>query len=155
MTNDDPVTRRGVLAGAAATAALAATRATAQRGRNDDLTKLSIEEASRRIAAGDLSPVDLTQAYLDRIESVDPKLNSFITVLADEALADARRRAESSRAASAGGRCTAFHSGSRTTSTLRAFGRRPRAPCTPIACRPRTRSACASCATPARSFSAS
>ena len=54
MTNDDPVTRRGVLAGAAATAALAATRATKQRGRNDDLTKLSIEEASRRIAAGDL-----------------------------------------------------------------------------------------------------
>ena len=94
MTNDDPVTRRGVSAGAAATAALAATRATAQRGRNDDLTKLSIEEASRRIAAGDLSPVDLTQAYLDRIESVDPKLNSFITVLADEALADARRRAD-------------------------------------------------------------
>jgi aspartyl-tRNA(Asn)/glutamyl-tRNA(Gln) amidotransferase subunit A len=94
MTNDDPVTRRGVLAGAAATAALAATRATAQRGRNDDLTKLSIEEAGRRIGAGDLSPVELTQAYLDRIESVDPKVNSFITVLADEALADARRSAD-------------------------------------------------------------
>ena len=98
MTNDDPVTRRGVLAGAAATAALAATRATAQRGRSDDLTKLSIEEAGRRIAAGDLSPVELTQAYLDRIESVDPKVNSFITVLADEALAEARRARRRARA---------------------------------------------------------
>jgi aspartyl-tRNA(Asn)/glutamyl-tRNA(Gln) amidotransferase subunit A len=94
MTTDDSITRRGVLAGAAATAALAATRAPAQRGRDDDLTKLSIEAASRRIAAGDLSPVELTQAYLDRIESVDPKVNSYITVLADEALADARRRAD-------------------------------------------------------------
>jgi len=94
MTSDDSITRRGVLAGAAATAALAATRAVAQRSRGDDLTRLSIEEASRRIAGGDLSPVELTQAYLDRIESVDKKVNSFITVLADEALAHARRLAD-------------------------------------------------------------
>jgi aspartyl-tRNA(Asn)/glutamyl-tRNA(Gln) amidotransferase subunit A len=94
MTSDDSITRRGLLAGAAATAALAATNAAAQRGRNDDLTRLSIEDASGRIAAGDLSPVELTQAYLDRIESVDPNVNSYITVLADEALADARRRAD-------------------------------------------------------------
>jgi len=94
MTSDDSITRRGVLAGAAATAALAATRAAAQRSRGDDLTRLSIEEASRRIAGGDLSPVELTQAYLDRIESVDKKVNSFITVLADEALAHARRLAD-------------------------------------------------------------
>ena len=83
MTNEKSITRRGVLAGAAATAAVAATQAAAQRRRDDDLTKLSIGEAGRRIAAGELSPVELTQAYLDRIESVDAKLNSFITVLAD------------------------------------------------------------------------
>ncbi len=94
MTSDDSITRRGVLAGAAATAALAATRAPAQRSRADELTRLSIEEASRRIAGGDLSPVELTQAYLDRIDSVDKRVNSFITVLADEALADARRLAD-------------------------------------------------------------
>jgi aspartyl-tRNA(Asn)/glutamyl-tRNA(Gln) amidotransferase subunit A len=91
MTIDDPITRRGVLAGAAATAALAATQAPAQRRRGDDLTRLSIEEASRRIAAGDLAPVELTQAYLDRIESIDERVNSYITVLADEALEQARR----------------------------------------------------------------
>jgi aspartyl-tRNA(Asn)/glutamyl-tRNA(Gln) amidotransferase subunit A len=94
MTIDDPVSRRSVLAGAAATAALAATHATAQRARGDELTKLSIDEASRRIAAKDLSPVELTTAYLERIESVDKKLNSYITVLADAALAQARTLAD-------------------------------------------------------------
>jgi aspartyl-tRNA(Asn)/glutamyl-tRNA(Gln) amidotransferase subunit A len=93
MTINDPITRRSVIAGAAATAAFAAARSAAQRS-SDGLTKLSIADASRRIAAGDLSPVDLTQAYLERIERVDGQVNSYITVLADEALADARRRAD-------------------------------------------------------------
>jgi aspartyl-tRNA(Asn)/glutamyl-tRNA(Gln) amidotransferase subunit A len=93
MTIEDPITRRGLMAGVAVTAALAATRATAQRRRDNDLTELSIAEASRRIASGDLSPVELTQAYLDRIERVDPRINSFITVLADRALAAARSSA--------------------------------------------------------------
>ncbi len=93
MTNDEGITRRDLMAGAAAAATLAATQATAQRG-GDDLTRLSIAEASRRIAAGDLSPVELTRAYLDRIESVDSKLNAYITVLGDAALAEARARAD-------------------------------------------------------------
>lgn len=93
MTIDDSITRRGLIAGAAAGAALTALRARAQRGA-EDLTALSIAEASRRIAAGDLSPVELTQAYLARIEHVDERVNSYITVLADEALADARRCAD-------------------------------------------------------------
>jgi len=91
MAIDESITRRGLMAGAAATAALAATGADAQRkSGNDDLTKLSIAEASRRIAARELSPVELTRAYLERIESVDPRLNSYITVTADRALEQAR-----------------------------------------------------------------
>jgi aspartyl-tRNA(Asn)/glutamyl-tRNA(Gln) amidotransferase subunit A len=89
MTVEDPITRRSVMAGAAATAVLAATPARAQRG-SDDLTKLSIAEASRRIAARDLSPVELTSAYLERIEAIDPRVNSYITVTADRALEQAR-----------------------------------------------------------------
>jgi aspartyl-tRNA(Asn)/glutamyl-tRNA(Gln) amidotransferase subunit A len=90
MGIEDPITRRGVIAGAAATAVLASTRATAQRGGNDDLTRLSIAEAGRRIAARELSPVELTRAYLERIERVDGQLNSYITVTAEQALEQAR-----------------------------------------------------------------
>jgi aspartyl-tRNA(Asn)/glutamyl-tRNA(Gln) amidotransferase subunit A len=89
MTIEDPMTRRDLMAGAAATAALVTARATAQRG-DDDLTRLSIGEAGRRIAARELSPVELTRAYLERIESVDPRVNAYITVTADQALEQAR-----------------------------------------------------------------
>src|SRR5688500_8604849 len=89
MPIDGPITRRGVMAGAGATAVLAAAKVPAQNAR-DDVTRLSIDEASRRIAGGDLSPVELTRAYLERIERVDPQVNSYITVLAEQALAQAR-----------------------------------------------------------------
>jgi aspartyl-tRNA(Asn)/glutamyl-tRNA(Gln) amidotransferase subunit A len=89
MTIEDPMTRRDLMAGAAATAVLASARATAQRN-DDDLTRLSIGEASRRIAARELSPVELTRAYLERIESVEPRVNAYITVTADQALEQAR-----------------------------------------------------------------
>ena len=91
MPIDNPITRRGVIAGAAATALLATTRAMARRpSPNDELTRLSIEEASRRIAARELSPVELTRAYLERIEGIDAQVNSYITVLAEQALAQSR-----------------------------------------------------------------
>ena len=91
MTTDNLMTRRGLLAGAGATALLAAGRAAAsETSPDDDLTRLSITEASRRIATRDLSPVELTRAYLARIESVDRRVNSFITVTADRALEQAR-----------------------------------------------------------------
>jgi aspartyl-tRNA(Asn)/glutamyl-tRNA(Gln) amidotransferase subunit A len=91
MTIEDPITRRSALAGAAATAVLAATRTDAQRASGDaELTKLSIADAGRRIAARELSPVELTRAYLERIESVDERVNSYITVMADHALEQAR-----------------------------------------------------------------
>src|SRR5690349_8321302 len=91
MTTENPISRRGLLAGAAATAVLATTRATAKRAsRDDDLTRLSIAEASRRIAARELSPVELTRAYLGRIETLDRRVNSYITVTADRAFEQAR-----------------------------------------------------------------
>ena len=38
-----------------------------------------------------MSPVDATEAYLSRIEQVDPSLRSYITVTAERARADARQ----------------------------------------------------------------
>jgi aspartyl-tRNA(Asn)/glutamyl-tRNA(Gln) amidotransferase subunit A len=54
------------------------------------LTRLSLAEAARRLRARQVSPVELTQACLDRILALDPKLNAFITVTAEAALQEAR-----------------------------------------------------------------
>jgi aspartyl-tRNA(Asn)/glutamyl-tRNA(Gln) amidotransferase subunit A len=51
---------------------------------------LTIAEAARQIAARTLSPVELTQSCLSRIETLDPTLHSFIRVTPERALADAR-----------------------------------------------------------------
>ena len=52
---------------------------------------LSAAELGALIKSREISPVEATQAYLDRIEKVDGKLNAYITICRDEALADARR----------------------------------------------------------------
>ena len=51
---------------------------------------LTIAEAARLIQERELSPVELVDSRLARIEQFDGKLNSFIRVLADQARADAR-----------------------------------------------------------------
>ena len=51
-------------------------------------------ELGQLIARKELSPVELTQGYLRRIEALDPKLNAFLTVCAGEALRDARQAEE-------------------------------------------------------------
>jgi len=51
----------------------------------------TIENLSSRIRRGDISPVELTRDCLARIERLNPKLNAWITVLADSALDEARR----------------------------------------------------------------
>lgn len=61
---------------------------------SDDLTYLSIAEAAARIRRRDLSPVDLTEACLARIGIADGKLNAFITLTAETALAEAKAAAD-------------------------------------------------------------
>ena len=55
----------------------------------NDLHYLTISEAASLIEAKQLSPVELVTAHLDRIDQTDERLNSFITLLADEANAAA------------------------------------------------------------------
>ena len=56
-----------------------------------DLHFMTIAEASARIKARELSPVDLIKAYLTRVRKLDGKLNSHLLVLEKQALADARK----------------------------------------------------------------
>jgi aspartyl-tRNA(Asn)/glutamyl-tRNA(Gln) amidotransferase subunit A len=55
-----------------------------------DLAFLSITEAARLIATRQLSPVELTEAYLTRIEALDHLLDSFVTLTAERARAEAK-----------------------------------------------------------------
>jgi len=55
-----------------------------------ELTELGIAEAARLIAAKQLSPVELTDACLDRIAALDRQLDSFVTLTAERARAEAR-----------------------------------------------------------------
>ena len=51
---------------------------------------LSATELAALIESREVSPVQATEAYLERIAEVDGRLNSYITVCADEAMAAAR-----------------------------------------------------------------
>src|SRR5262245_60314393 len=51
---------------------------------------LTIREAGRLLQSRQLSPVELTRAFLNRIEQLDTKLQAYITVLSERALAEAR-----------------------------------------------------------------
>jgi amidase len=55
-----------------------------------ELAFLSATEQARRVRDGELSSVELTELYLERIERLDPELNAFVTVRPEEALEDAR-----------------------------------------------------------------
>jgi aspartyl-tRNA(Asn)/glutamyl-tRNA(Gln) amidotransferase subunit A len=56
----------------------------------DDLCFLDIARAAELMHARKLSPVELTQAYLERIEAINPQLHAYLTVTADHALKQAR-----------------------------------------------------------------
>ncbi len=56
-----------------------------------DIPFMSATELAGQIRLKNISPTEACQAYLDRIEHVDGKLNSYITVCGEEALADARQ----------------------------------------------------------------
>ena len=65
----------------------------------------SVARLADSLARGDYSSVELTRHYLDRIAALDSQLNSFITVCAEQALAEAAA-ADACRAAGKAGRLT-------------------------------------------------
>jgi len=59
-----------------------------------ELPFLSIKEASVLIKKKEISPVELTQSVLNRIDDKDKKLNTYVTVLEDKALKSAKKAEE-------------------------------------------------------------
>jgi aspartyl-tRNA(Asn)/glutamyl-tRNA(Gln) amidotransferase subunit A len=57
----------------------------------DDLCFTSATELARLIRAKQVSPVEITEAVLARIERLNPKLNAYCTLTADAAREEARR----------------------------------------------------------------
>lgn len=65
-----------------------------------ELKKLTLASAARLVAKKEISPVELTQAVLDRIGRLNEKMRTFITVTGDKAL----ERAKAAEREIAGGR---------------------------------------------------
>jgi aspartyl-tRNA(Asn)/glutamyl-tRNA(Gln) amidotransferase subunit A len=90
------LSRRSVLAGIAGSgAALLGSSACShfqspRKAPLSDPAQLDLRDAARAVLARSLSPVDLTQACLGRIDRLDRRLNAFITVTPEQAFADAR-----------------------------------------------------------------
>ena len=57
----------------------------------EELAFLPVTELAVLLRAKRLSPVELVRVYLERIERFNPKLNAYLTLPAEGALADARR----------------------------------------------------------------
>ena len=59
---------------------------------NSDLLNLTISELAPKIRLKEVSPVELTEAALARVDQLQPVLNSFITILHDQARAQAKEQ---------------------------------------------------------------
>ena len=62
----------------------------------------SLTELSKELATKKISSQEMTQLFLDRIDALNPTLNAFITVTAEEALAQAKAADQKIAAAKAG-----------------------------------------------------
>lgn len=79
--------REFIATGAAAAAFMLSGRSFAQ---STDPTDLSITQASELIRSGTLSPSDLVGAYFERIRRLNGRLNAFVTLTEEDAVAHAR-----------------------------------------------------------------
>ena len=92
-----------------------------------DVLNLTIRDAAAQIERSALSPVELTDAMLQRIARVGKTLNAYITVCGEQAREVALAAEKMIRPGITSARSTASPSPSRTTSIPVASGR-PRGP---------------------------
>src|SRR6516164_5216700 len=89
MPSNSSFSRRALLATGIGAVAWAVD---SDRGNPQDLAALTLKKASELVRRKTVSPVDLTQACLKRIEQYNPLVNAFITISGESALATARSR---------------------------------------------------------------
>jgi aspartyl-tRNA(Asn)/glutamyl-tRNA(Gln) amidotransferase subunit A len=58
---------------------------------NDDIYYVSIDELQHRIRSREVSPTHIVERCLERIQTLNPRLNAFAAVTADQALDQARQ----------------------------------------------------------------
>ena len=59
-----------------------------------ELAFLPATEQARLVREREVTPLELVEHYLDRIERLDPSLGAYVTVCGDDALADARAKTD-------------------------------------------------------------
>lgn len=78
------------LAGAAGALMMSTIKPVRANKVGSDLSQLDLSDTSQLIRSGKVSPIELTQECLNRIGRLNEKLNAFITVTTDSALAESR-----------------------------------------------------------------
>ena len=78
-------------------ASIAATASRLVSAPTQDLAGLTIKQASELLRRKAATPVDLTEACLKRIDQLNPRMNAYITVTREQALAAAREMADEQR----------------------------------------------------------
>jgi amidase len=68
----------------------------------DDLAFAGVARLSELLREGEVTPRELVELYLARIERLDPTLNAFVSVRAEAALAEADAALERLRAGESG-----------------------------------------------------
>jgi aspartyl-tRNA(Asn)/glutamyl-tRNA(Gln) amidotransferase subunit A len=85
-----PLTRRAFVAAGLTAAVGSSFRVFGAQQAPADLAALTLGQASDLVRRREVSPAELTEACLRRIETYDASLNAFITITREEALAAAR-----------------------------------------------------------------
>ena len=78
-------------------ASIAATASRLVSAPTQDLAGLTVKQASELLRRKAATPVDLTEACLKRIDQLNPRVNAYITVTREQALAAAREMADEQR----------------------------------------------------------
>ena len=65
---------------------------------SEDILYMSVRDLGTRIKSGRLSPVELTEAYLERSDRIGSKLNAYVTLTRDLAMKQAREAEREIRA---------------------------------------------------------